>query len=205
MDRSALLERIRSQSFVSPDVYAAFEAVDRADFVRDDHVKAAYEDKPLPIGNGQTISQPYTVAFMLSLLDVKRGSTVLDIGSGSGYTTALLAELVGYNGSVTGLEVIEDLVEFGRQNLSEYEYDWATIEQANPETLGDPKGVYDRILVSAAAQSLPTTLLDQVKVGGVIVVPVRNEILRVKRTGHAPEDRSVERFEGFRFVPLRRT
>jgi protein-L-isoaspartate(D-aspartate) O-methyltransferase len=204
MDREDLLERLRSQSFIGGDVYDAFAAVDRADFVRGDHVEAAYKDKPLPIGHGQTISQPHTVGFMLSLLDVEPGMTVLDIGSGSAYTTALLAELVGHKGSVKGLEIIEDLVGFGRSNLAPYEYDWASIEQATPGVLGDPDGLYDRVLVSAAARSVPDELLDQVKVGGVVVVPVKNEILRIERTGHAPEDHRVDRYEGFRFVPLRR-
>jgi len=96
----------------------AFQAVDRIDFVPLKYLDEAYGDYPLPIGYGQTISQPFTVAFMLELLQPQKGDKILDVGSGSGWTTALLAHIVQEEGSVRGIELIPELVAFGKKNLN---------------------------------------------------------------------------------------
>ena len=181
-----------------PVVAEAFREVDRADFILPEYASTAYFDGPLPIGFGQTISQPFTVAFMLGLLNVLPGQAVLDIGSGSGWTTALLARITGPDGTVLGLERCPELVEFGSSNLRQYTFPWARITRAGT-TLGDPGAAYDRILVSAAAPCFPEELIKQLNPGGRLVIPVNHSIWQFNRTGRGIEK---EEFYGFSFVPL---
>ena len=122
----------------TPRIIAAFKKIDRADFVVDEYKGEAYGDYPLPIGYGQTISQPSTVALMLELLQPAEGDKVLDVGSGSGWTTALLAQIVGPKGKIFGLELVPELVKFGRENIARYNFPWAEIEQAR-EVIGKPE------------------------------------------------------------------
>jgi protein-L-isoaspartate(D-aspartate) O-methyltransferase len=180
----------------STSLIEAFERVDRADFIRPEYRAEAYEDYPLPIGYGQTISQPYTVAFMLEALRLKPEDTVLDIGSGSGWTTALIAQCAKH---VTGVERIRELVAFSRNNLHPYGLKNAVIEEAGSE-LGLPGKRFDKILVSAAADSIPDTLLSQLNNGGILVIPVRYSILVIQKDRNGAL--SEEIFEGFVFVPL---
>ena len=202
MTREELIEHLQSGTRVlkTPRIRAAFEAVDRADFVTPSHLFESYEDYPLPIGQGQTISQPSTVAFMLELLELAEGQNILDVGCGSGWTTALLAHVAGGKGSVLGLERIPVLVAFGRENLAKYGFPQARIEQAGAE-LGKPsQAPFDRMLVSAAAEKLPEPLIGQLVQGGVLVVPVRDAILKIRKK-QSGEIETV-RHEGFAFVPL---
>ena len=111
---------IRNGTLHSEDIISAFRKTDRIDFVPEESKTVAHDDVPIHIGYQQTISQPSTVAFMLELLGVLHGEKVLDIGSGSGWTTALLAQIVGERGEVTGLERVEELVEFGKNNITKY-------------------------------------------------------------------------------------
>ena len=158
-------------------------------------------DGPIQIGEGQTNSQPATVEAMLRLLDVGAGDRVLDVGSGSGWTTALLGHLVGPGGSVLGLELEPRLVRFGSDNLAPLDLPWARIEEATPGSLGRPEDApFDRILVSAMARSLPEELVAQLRVDGLMVVPVNGEMLRVRRTADGTETTSHGEY---RFVPLR--
>ncbi len=184
---------------MSDRVAEAFRALPRAEFLRRaDRHRAAY-DGPLEIGSGQTSSQPRTVAAMLRLLDVSPGQRVLDVGSGSGWTTALLAHLVGPTGSVLGVELEPELVEFGAGNLAATDQPWASIRAAHPEVLGDPEGApWDRILVSASPLTLPPALVDQLGPTGVLVIPVAGTMLRVTNPGGA-----VTEHGSYRFVPLR--
>ena len=179
---------------------SVFKKINRADFVREDYQAEADENHPLPIGYGQTISQPFTVSFMLELLSPQEGDKVLDVGCGSGWTTALLANLVGKTGKVFGVEIIPELVEFGRKNLAKYNFPNAEIVQAGAE-LGLPsEAPFDRILVSAAAEEIPETLLRQLKAPGVMVLPVKNVIVQIKKD--ATGEISKKEFPGFAFVPL---
>jgi len=182
-------------------VAAAFEAVPRAGFLpRLARGRASY-DGPIGIGQGQTNSQPRTVEDMLRLLEVSPGQRVLDVGAGSGWTTALLAHLVGPEGEVLGVELVPELVQFGAANLARTDQPWASIRQAQRGVLGWPDAApYDRILVSAEPRSLPEQLVEQVADGGRMVIPVDTTMLVVARHG---EDVEITRHGSYRFVPLR--
>ena len=183
----------------SPGIKAAFRAVDRRDFVPDYFGEETYGDYPLPIGEDQTISQPTTVAFMLELLDAQPGGRVLDIGSGSGWTTALLGSIVGDRGEVIGLERQPALVEKGRRNIEPFHFAHVRIEQAG-DVLGMPGETFDAILVSASAPRIPEQLFAQLKTGGTLVIPVQNSVYRFTKLSEA--EIRQEEYPGFIFVPL---
>ena len=183
----------------SPRIVEAFRKIDRRFFVPEGFEEAIYVDAPLPIGEGQTISQPSTVAFMLELLDAQEGDRVLDIGSGSGWTAALLGAIVGENGEVIGLERQEALVVKGRKNIAPFGFRHVSIEQAG-DALGRPGETFDRILVSASAPEIPQQLFAQLKPGGVLVIPVQNAIYRFTKLSET--EIRQEEFPGFVFVPL---
>jgi len=190
----------RSLLLKNPSVIKAIDEVDRRHFVREEFLEGAYEDIPLPIGEGQTISQPTTVAFMLTLLGLKPAQKVLDVGSGSGWTTALIAAIIGPRGRVYGTERVESLVEFGQNNLAKYALKNASISRAGEKLGLAQKAPFDRILVSAAAKYIPRELINQLRVGGVMVLPVINSVYRVVKT---KERYKKEGFYGFDFVELK--
>ncbi|MEX0933113.1 MAG: methyltransferase domain-containing protein [Candidatus Paceibacterota bacterium] len=175
----------------------AFDRVDRADFVAGDYISEAYEDYPLPIAGGSTISQPTTVAFMLELLEIQEGERVLDVGSGSGWTTALIASLVGEEGSVLGIEIQPELVEFGRRNIQKYPYINAVIEDAHTALLREES--FNKILVSAELQDVPEEFIRALADEGMLLAPLDGSLVLFRKRG----DELVEekRVEGFAFVP----
>ncbi len=184
-------------------VMAALDAIGRRRFLPRDVSHLANADEPLPIGHGATNSQPWTVQFMLELLHVHAGATVLDIGSGSGWTTALLAYLTGPKGSVLGLEIVPELVAMGRVNLDAFAMPWARIEQAAEGRYGAPDHApFDRILVSADAGQIPTELEEQLAVGGRLVVPASGVMWVVDRDHEGWHREPVTGYR-FAFVPLR--
>lgn len=178
----------------------AFKVVDRAAFMPLQVRYLASLDDAVPIGYGQTISQPYTVRLMLQWLDAQPGNRVLDIGSGSGWTTALLSHLVGPKGLVYAVERIAELVEFGRDNCERFGIRNAYFSTAGEELGWPEEGPFDRILVSASADEFPEQLMEQLKVGGKLVIPVMHDILEITKT--AKKDRGVRKHPGFVFVPL---
>ncbi len=183
-------------------VRAAMRAVRRADFLPERQRPFTDDDRPLPIGFGQTCSQPTTVRHLLSLLEVAEGDRVLDVGSGSGWTTALLATLAGPAGAVLGVDLVDELVSRSRASLEAYELPWASVQRADPGALGRPDDApYDRILVSAESAKLPQALVDQLAVGGRMVVPVSGRLSVVQR--HGPDRTEVRQVGHYRFVPLR--
>jgi protein-L-isoaspartate(D-aspartate) O-methyltransferase len=200
--RVQMVERqVAGRGVRDPDVLAAMRAVPRHLFVPDDLQQAAYDDSPLPIGFGQTISQPYMVAYMTDLLRVNVRSRVLDVGAGSGYQTAVLAELAG---EVYAIERVAALEVEARERLTTMGYDNVTV------LLGDGTGgwaehaPYDGIMVAAAAAQAPPPLLDQLAEGGRLVIPLgeahRDQTLTIYERHGA--DFAVERALRCRFVPL---
>ncbi len=183
-------------------VEAAMLRAARERFLPASQREHAEQDHPLPIGHGQTSSQPRTVREMLRLLETRPGQRVLDVGCGSGWTTALLAHLVGPAGSVLGVELEPELAAWGRANVLAEGLPWARVEAALPGVLGWPDGApYERVLVSAEPQSLPDELVQQLAPGGVMVIPVAGRMLRVRRPLEGKP--RVEQLGRYRFVPLR--
>ena len=165
-------------------VLGAMLRVPRHRFVPEYEQRAAYVDMPLEIGHGQTISAPHMVAMMCEILELAEGHKVLEIGSGSGYNAAVMAELVGKTGHIYTVERIEPLVNFAKENLKEMGYDNVTVLLENG-SMGYPHyAPYDRIAVTCAAPYIPETLLEQLKPGGIMVIPVGSysqELIRVKK------------------------
>ncbi|MFK5882157.1 MAG: protein-L-isoaspartate O-methyltransferase [Sulfurospirillum sp.] len=184
----------------TPEIINAFKAIDRRFFTPEDFKEYVYMDRPLPIGKNQTISQPTTVAFMLELLSAKKGDKVLDIGSGSGWTTALLCNIVTKDGSVLGLERVDELVKRGERNLLQFDLGAHCAIKKATEKLGVPGDKFDKILVSASAETTPEILFDQLKIGATLVVPVKNSIFRFQKISQSKIKQ--EEFPGFVFVPL---
>jgi protein-L-isoaspartate(D-aspartate) O-methyltransferase len=183
------------------DVAEAMRTLDRSRFLPAVVRDRAGEDRPLPLWHGQTSSQPSTVAAMLRLLQVPVGARVLDVGAGSGWTTALLGRLVGPTGTVLGLELDTLLAGWGAQNVAGCGMHWAVVEQAQPGVLGRPvDGGWDRVLVSAAARRMPAELVAQLADRGRLVIPVRSTMHLVVRRG---DDLDVSTHGSYSFVPLR--
>ncbi|MGV1010076.1 MAG: protein-L-isoaspartate O-methyltransferase family protein [Dermatophilaceae bacterium] len=167
-------------------VDSAMREVPRAAYLPPDQQPFADVDRALPIGYGQTNSQPTTVRNMLVALDVRPGHRVLDVGSGSGWTTALLARLVGPTGEVLGVERVPELIDWGRANLAAAGMPWARIIAADAHRLGAAAyAPYDRILVSAMASQVPQTLCRQLAPDGILVVPASGQLWRVTPDGAA--------------------
>jgi len=177
-----------------------FESTDRKLFLPEEQSGFSDSDRPLPIGFAQTNSQPSTVKMMLEWLEVEPGCKILDVGSGSGWTAALLSKLTGPTGKVYAVEIIPELVEFGRRNAVE-----AGIKNVRFFKAGKQFGLaryapYDRILVSATTDELPKVLLAQLKVGGKMVIPVHRDILEITKYDKGAYETFIH--PGFLFVPL---
>ena len=205
---SLIDELIQSKYLKSPEIISAFRKIKREDFLRPGDENQADINAPLSIGHSQTISQPATVAFMLELLQAKKGDKVLDVGSGSGWATALLAEIIGKEGRVYGIERIKELKEFGEQNVKKYDFINKGIAQIF--CLDGYKGLpefapFDKIIVAAAAEEIPKELLKQLKVNGRMVLPIgkqyeSQDMVVIDKVGK--DEFKENRFPGFVFVPL---
>jgi len=187
----------------TPLVIKAFKKIDRADFVPKESLFEAYVNAPLPIGFGQTISQPLTVAFMIELLEPQPGDKILEIGSGSGWQTAILAEIVGKNGQVFAVEIVDKLMRFGQNNIEKSGYDKnGRVEFFCQDGSGGlvERAPFDKIIAAATASEIPAAWKEQLKINGRIVAPVSSSVkLLVKKS--ASEFESYD-YPGFAFVPL---
>ena len=197
-----LVRQLIQQGYLkTPEIIDAFRKVNRRDFLPDDLTGEDSANVPLPIGHGQTISQPLTVAFMFELLDPDKNQKILDIGSGSGWTTAMLAELVKPDGKVYAIERIAELKEFGQKNVAKYNLENVEFF-CQDGSLGLPdRAPFDRIIVAAAALEVPQELKKQLKLGGRLVIPTAQQDIRlIKRIDDKEYEEEV--FPGFVFVPL---
>lgn len=163
-------ETIEKRGIADPGVLRAMRTVRREFFVPDEYLSQAYADHPLPIGYGQTISQPYIVAWMTELLDLKPGERVLEIGTGSGYQAAVLAEL-GYV-SVYSIEIIPELAESARNRLERLGYQQVHIKTGDGYFGWEEYAPYNAIIVTAAPDHLPPPLVEQLAPYGRIVIPI---------------------------------
>jgi len=189
-----------------PLVKEAFFAVDRKDFVPEHLANVVYFDNPLPIGFGQTISQPYTVAFMLDLLKPRPGDKILDIGAGSGWQTALLGYIVsakGKRGEVIAVERIEELKGMAETNVEKYgliKKKTVKVMHADAAEKIKPAPYFDKIISAATTSRVLETWIEQLKIGGRMVIPLEKSIwVFVKKDKDKVEGKE---FPGFAFVPL---
>ena len=197
--RQMVAEQLRARDIRDPRVLAAMERVPRHLLVPEEVRREAYEDHPLPIGHGQTISQPYIVAFMTEALDVEPGHRVLEIGTGSGYQAAVLATLAQ---AVYSIEILPPLADRARATLSALGFRNVEVRTGNGY-LGWPEHApYDRIMVTAAPDEVPPALLQQLRIGGLMAIPVgtvSQELRILRRTATGTETVATL---PVRFVPM---
>lgn len=199
---------IESGYLKTPSIVSAFKKIKRQDFLRPEDFDLAEIDAPISIGYGQTISQPATVAFMLEKLGPRSGEKILDVGAGSGWTAALLAEAVGKSGRIYGLERISELADLAISNVSKYNFIKKGAVQifCTDGYKGLPEfAPFDKILVSAAAAEAPEELLRELKIGGRLVLPLgasgQIQAVAVMEKQASGQFKKIE-YPGFVFVPL---
>jgi protein-L-isoaspartate(D-aspartate) O-methyltransferase len=201
MDKIHLLKSMKQEGFSRKILYA-FSKVKREEFLPRNLKKRAYEDTALPTWDRQTISQPYTIAKMLSLLFLKPGQRVLEIGSGCGYVLALISEIVGDGGKVYGVEIIKHLANKSRISLGNYNN--IKVYFRNGRRGLKEHSPFDRIIISSALEEIPQKLAEQLKEGGIIVAPVGSRygqtLTSFQKVHRKLEIR--EEIPGFIFVPF---
>ena len=192
-------EQIRARDVRSAAVLQAMARVPRHRFVPAEMQPYAYDDRPLPIGQGQTISQPYIVGYMTDVLQLAPGHKVLEIGTGSGYQAAVLAEIAQ---QVYSIEIVPELADRARRALDETGYRNVEVRTGNGYLGWPDRAPFDRIVVTAAPPEIPKALVDQLAIGGIMVVPVGTgyqEIVIITKTAQGvTEKRTIE----VRFVPM---
>jgi protein-L-isoaspartate(D-aspartate) O-methyltransferase len=198
--RRRMVERqIRARGIKNQAVLEAMMKVPRHRFVTAEHVASAYEDHPLPIGQGQTISQPYIVAYMTEAAEISGDEKILEIGTGSGYQAAILGQLAR---EVYTIEIIPELAERARRTLGELGYKNVRVKTGNGYEGWAEHAPYDGIVVTAAPDEVPKALIDQLAMNGKMVIPVGvgdQEMLIITKTGEGViEKRTIP----VRFVPM---
>lgn len=168
--RRQMVEEIKIRYRLNaPQVFSAMLNVPREEFIPTEHRNMAYDDAPVSIGFGQTISQPYTVAFMTNLLELSKDAKVLEIGTGSGYQAAILSQLAD---KVFTIERIEPLADSARERLKRLGYTNVEVKAGQGEEGWKEEAPFDAIILTAGVERVPKTLFDQLKEGGVLVAPV---------------------------------
>lgn len=199
MSRDVLLESMEGR--IGEKVLQAMSKVPREIFVPDEAKFRAYDDTPLPIGHGQTISAPHMVAIMCDLLDLQKGMTILEVGGGSGYHAAVMAEIIGPEGHVYSVERVPELVSQARESLKRAGIVNVTVVEGDGSNGLPEHAPYDRISVAATAPAVPEPLKEQLKVGGKLIIPVgvgyQELLLVTRKNGFIVEEKM-----GVVFVPL---
>jgi len=194
-----LLDQLRQQGIHDEKLLHAIESVPRERFVDEAFQHKAYENTALPIGSGQTISQPYTVARMTELLRLEPSSRVLEIGTGSGYQTAILAHLVEH---VFSVERIKGLQWQAKRRLKQLDLHNVSTRHGDGWQGWPSRGPFDAIIVTAAPPEIPQDLLQQLDDGGVLILPVGEENQTLQRVTRRGDEFVAETIEAVRFVPL---
>jgi len=193
---------IKSWKNFDKSLIDAFLKIPRENFVLEGYSNQAYADYALPILGGQTISQPTTIMLMMHYLELKKGQKVLEIGSGSGYQTALLSKIVGSKGKIYSVEIIDELVKFARKNIKKLNIKNVEIVKGDGSLGLKDYAPYDRILVTAGCPSIPKTLIEQLKENGILIAPVGSlycqSMIKLKKNKKITKENLGE----FRFVPL---
>jgi len=200
--RNDLVDRLAGRESLDPATEAAMRAVPRHEFVPEGKRNAAYADRPLPIGEGQTISAPHMVAIMTDLLSVSRGDRVLEIGTGCGYHAAVTAEVVGA-GNVYSVEYHENLAERARETLAKTGYSEVSVRAGDGRAGWPEHAPYDAAYLTCAASDFPPAVVEQVRTRGVLLGPLgdnRQVLVRARKREDGSLDR--ERHGHVRFVPL---
>ncbi len=202
-----LIEHLKKNGeLCSKNLIEALESVDRGDFVGERNTLFAYLDNALPIGYEQTISQPLTVVFMLELLNIQKGNTVMEIGFGSAWQTCLIANMVGERGSVFSIELIPELYRFGLENSDKYPNLKKRIRFFNQngknglQDIADGISGFDRIICSAELKEVPEIWIEQLKTEGIMVYPKNKGIYKIIKKENGKIDE--EFYPGFIFVPF---
>lgn len=201
-EREQLADALTARPNVSERAAEAVAAVPRHEFVRDDQRNAAYEDHPLPIGNGQTVSAPHMVAIIATELGLAAGERVLEIGTGCGYHAAVTAELVGAE-NVFSVEYVEELAEQARERLSRIGYGDVSIRQGDGHAGWAEHAPYDAVYLTCAAPDFPERVVEQVRAGGRLLAPLgefRQQLVYAEKQA----DGSLEREDcgAVRFVEM---
>ena len=191
--------QIEARGIENPQVLEAMRAVPRHRFVPAEQAPHAYGDRPLPIGQGQTISQPFIVAYMTEAADIQPGDQVLEIGTGSGYAAAVLGELAA---EVYTIEIVPELSERARSTLDELGYENVQVRTGNGYLGWPEQAPFDAILVTAAPPEIPQALVEQLAVGGKMVVPVGEVFQEMMIIEKTPEGVIERRTIPVRFVPM---
>ncbi len=200
--RKRMVEKLKKELDLSEKVAKAMLKIPRHLFVPE-HISEAYNDYPLPIGYGQTISAPHMVAIMCELLNLKEGDKVLEVGAGSGYHAAIVAEIVGEKGKVVTIERIPELAERARKTLEELGIKNVKVVVGDGSKGYEEDAPYDKIYVTASAPDVPKSLVKQLKKGGRLVIPIGDYIQYLYIVDKDEEGKiKKRRWGGVRFVPL---
>ena len=195
---------ISSGTIKDKRVIEAFKKILREKFIHTDKKNEAYGDYPVSIGEGQTISQPTTVMVMTEALELKKGQKVLEIGSGSGYQAAIIADIVGKNGKVISTEIIKELAEFASDNIKKLNIKNIEIIKHDGSKGYEKEAPYDRIIITAACPKIPKILISQLRENGIIIAPVGSMLEQVMIKGKKKNGKLIEEKLGnFMFVPLK--
>jgi len=190
--------QIESRGVRDPQVLRAMRAVPRHRFVPEAQSSAAYDDRPLPIGHGQTISQPYIVALMSELADLKPGDKVLEVGTGSGYQAAVLAEM---GVKVFSIEIVAPLAKQAKATLTKLGYD-VEVRHGDGYAGWPEHAPFDAVIVTAAPPQIPEPLKEQLKIGGRLVIPVGTHFQSLIRVTRTKSGFRQEEVIPVRFVPM---